>query len=78
MRNVLKTLREYLEDYNITMETPLTFRSNNSLIREWITHNNLYRLGLHKDGVKDVDLNYPQKWYIKILYAVGSIINLNK
>ena len=78
MRNILNTLREYLEDYNITMENPLTFRSNNSLIREWVTHNNLYRLGLYKDRVKDVDLNYPQKWYIKILYAVGSIINLNK
>lgn len=78
MNNFLNILREYLEDSNITMKTPFNFRSNNSLIREWVTHNNLYRLGLYKDRVKDIDLNYPQKWYIKILYAVGSIINLNK
>lgn len=78
MKNILNILREYLNDSNITMKTPLDFRSNNSMIKEWVTHNNLYRLGLYKDRVKDVDLNYPQKWYIKILYAVGSIINLNK
>ena len=78
MKNILNILREYLNDSNITMKTPFDYRSNNSLIREWITYNNLYRLGLHQDRVKDIDLNYPQKWYVKILYTIGSLINLNK
>lgn len=78
MKNILNILREYLNDSNITMKTPLDYRSNNSMIREWITHNNLYRLGLYQDRVKNIDLNYPQKWYVKILYAIGSLINLNK
>lgn len=78
MKKILNILREYLDDSSITMKTPLDYRSNNSMIREWITHNNLYKLGLYRDRVKNVDLNYPQKWYVKILYAIGSLINLNK
>ena len=76
MKNILNILREYLNDNNITMKTPLDFRSNNSMIKEWVTHNNLYRLGLYKDRVKDVDLNYPQKWYHELGYFFGSLIIL--
>lgn len=76
MKNILNILREYLNDSNITMKTPLDYRSNNSMIREWITHNNLYRLGLYQDRVKDIDLNHPQKWYHKLGYFFGSLIIL--
>jgi len=35
---------------------------------EWATHNGLYALGIKRDHTKDVDINYPQKWYAKIGY----------
>lgn len=45
-------------------------RSYNSMISEWRTHNRLYRLGIKKDRTKDVDINYPLKWYIELLYKI--------
>lgn len=49
-------------------------RSINSLIREWRSHNLLYKLGIARKRTKDVDLDYPQKWYYTIAYFMGSII----
>lgn len=65
-----------MEDYVKDMDSPLNYRSNKSLIREWITHNNLYKLNLYRDRTASVDLNYPQKWYMKITYFIFSIISL--
>lgn len=49
-------------------------RSKNSLKREWATHNLCYALDIKRDQTKDVDLNYPQKWYVRLGYAIiGSI-----
>ena len=49
-------------------------RSDYSLKMEWAVHNFLYKLGIQKSSTKDVDLNYPQTWYEKILYnAFGPI-----
>lgn len=49
-------------------------RSTFSLCREWAVHNLLFNLGIKKERTKDVDLNFPQKWYICIGYAIlGSI-----
>ena len=48
-------------------------RTMRSLKREWAAHNLLYNMGIMKDRTKDVDLDYPQKWYIKVAYFfVGS------
>lgn len=74
MRNVLNNLREYVEEAGITMDTPLNHRSNFSMTREWITHNNLYTIGYKQDRTGSVDLNYPLKWYMKIAYFLGSLI----
>lgn len=65
-----------MEDCMEDMDSPLNYRSNKSLIREWITHNNLYKLNLYRDRTASVDLNYPQKWYMKIAYFIFSIISL--
>lgn len=46
------------------------YRSKDSLNREWATHNLLYTLGLFRSHTKDVDINYPQKWYISLAYDV--------
>lgn len=53
-------------------------RSRFSLKLEWAAHNLLYMLHVQRERTKDVDLDYPQKWYYKISYFVlgliGSII----
>jgi hypothetical protein len=45
-------------------------RSDYSLKMEWAVHNFLYNLGIQKSRTKDIDLNYPQKCYEKLLYNV--------
>jgi len=47
-----------------------------SLRCEWAVHNVLYKLGLWRSHTKDVDLNYPIKWYVEVLYViVGTLIH---
>lgn len=41
-----------------------------SLASEWRVHTRLYKLGLWKSRTKDVDLNWPIKWYMVILYNI--------
>ena len=45
-------------------------RSRCSMKLEWATHNGLYALGIKRDHTKDVDINYPQKWYAKVGYTI--------
>lgn len=45
-------------------------RKMGSLTREWTAHNRLYRLGLFKSHTKDVDLEYPIKWYYNIIWNI--------
>ena len=76
-KQIYQFLKELRLDERYSMQdTPLDHRSDKSLVREWITHNNLYKLGLFKSRTKDVDLNYPQKRYMKVIYFIGSIIEL--
>lgn len=51
-------------------------RSVGSIKREWATHTLLYNLHLFRSHTKDVDINYPQKWYVKILYVFFGTISL--
>lgn len=76
MDEILTLLRKEVEDTGITIDTPLNHRSNASLIREWIAHNNMYILGYEVERTKNVDLNYPQKWYVKVAYWLLSRIVL--
>ena len=47
-----------------------------SLRCEWAVHNVLYKLGLWRSHTKDVDLNYPIKWYVEVLYVIfGTLIH---
>ena len=46
-----------------------------SLCREWACHNAAYSLGIRRGKTKDVDLDYPQKWYVRAAYwVIGSIV----
>lgn len=47
-------------------------RTMNSLLREWRTHNLFYDLHLFRSHTKDVDLDYPAKWYTEIAYFLLS------
>lgn len=38
---------------------------------EWATHNFLYNIGYKPERTGDVDLNWPQKWYTSIAYAIA-------
>ena len=46
-------------------------RSIGSLVREWAVHNALHALGIYRGQTGDTDLNWPQKWYFRIGYAVA-------
>ena len=48
-------------------------RDINLLVKEWIVHNRLYKLGLFRNRTKDVDLEYQQKWYLKVMYWILGI-----
>lgn len=49
-------------------------RSMGSMKREWATHNLLYSLGIKRKSTKDVDLDFTQKWYMKLAYwVIGNI-----
>lgn len=54
---------------------PLQKRSKGSLLREWATHKAAWLLGYKRDHTASVDLNHPQRWWIKILYFIcGSFV----
>jgi len=71
MRMILDVLRNEVKE-----ESPFDKRSIGGMVREWVAHNNLYKLGYKKDRTCNVDLNYPQKWYVPIIYWILSIIEL--
>lgn len=69
-----KEIYEYLEA--LKRKYPYSDVWNRSMFHlscEWRAHNRLYMLGLFKDHTKDVDLDYPQKWYYKVLYFILGI-----
>ena len=57
-------------------ELDVWYRSTVSLKNELATHNFLYSVGLWRKRTKDVDLNYPLKWYVKIAYNIIGTIAL--
>lgn len=73
---ILTELRDFIDDSSITMDNPLNHRSDYSLINEWVSHNNAYKLGYKKERTGSVDLNWPQKWYMSIVYFICSLITL--
>lgn len=74
MRNILNDTIEFLNANHITIDTPFNHRSICSMIYEWKTHNNLYKLNIEPDRTKSTDLDYPQKWYMKIFYFLCGLI----
>ncbi len=40
---------------------------------EWAVHNALYKFHIFPSHTKEVDINYPQKWYIKVIYVIAGL-----
>lgn len=70
-KQILNEIKKYSTNCKVTIN-----RSINNLCREWATHNLLYNLHLFRSHTKDVDLNYPQKWYINLIYFIFGNISL--
>ena len=51
-------------------------RSHESMMRELAAHTLLYKLHLFRSHTKDVDLNYPQRWWVSLAYNVFGAIAL--
>ena len=74
MRMILDVLKDEISEEHL--ESPFNKRNISGMVREWVAHNNLYKLGYKKDRMCNVDLNYPQKWYVPIVYLILSLIEL--
>ena len=66
--------------YRIAAEYPtcsvVINRSHGSMMREWALHTLLYKLHILRSHTKDVDLNYPQRWWVSLAYNVFGAIAL--
>lgn len=66
-----KLMRTILNNVHLDHPECLVFnRKMGSLVREWTAHNRLYKLGLYKSHTKDVDLEYPIKWYYELAWFI--------
>jgi hypothetical protein len=52
----------------------LNNRSDSSLKYEWLTHTLLYKMGICKERTKDLGLEYPQSWILKVGYRIIGFI----
>ena len=70
MSTILTTLKVQVAQAQI--QSPFDNRTIESMINEWVSHNNCYKLGIAPDRTKDCDLNYPQPWYMRFIYWLTS------
>lgn len=75
MKEILNELEESLYKHP-NIDTPFNYRTKRGMIREWIAHNNAYKLKYKQDRTGSVDLEYPQKWQMKVLYFFIGMIRL--
>ncbi len=61
---------------NLHPSCPIWNRSEGSLRREWAAHNLANSLGIRMEKTKDCDLNFGQKWYVKLIYSIVGTIAL--
>lgn len=60
----LKAIREQYPDSQVWN------RSIESLKREWATHNAFHAMGIFRSRTGNMDLNWPQPWYVRAGYAI--------
>lgn len=67
-RKEMKKIIQYLKELypnNIVFKRPISSLSS---------HNLLYKVKIARHRTKDLDLEYPQKWYYKITYFLLSLL----
>lgn len=62
------SLEEYLKNPDCKVFINRTLLS---LKFEWACHNFLYQLHIARERVESVDLNWPLRWWVELLYNVG-------
>ena len=63
-----KLVREYLVKF--TKTSGIYYRDIDSMEKEWIAHNILYKLGMFKNHTKDTDITVDESWYRLLGYEV--------
>lgn len=63
-------LKELLGLKDLYPDHPVWKRTMKSLRKEWAAHNLAYALGIKRNKTRDVDLDYPQKWYVRFIYGI--------
>ena len=48
-------------------------RDYDLLVSEWVAHNRMYKWGIKKDKTKDVDLEFKERWYNKLIFKIIGI-----
>lgn len=76
MEELIQNLRMELANSRISITTPLNFRSNKSIVNEWLAFNNLYKIGCKPESYMNLKIDYPYKWYNRIIYWLFSRIVL--
>lgn len=66
-RSDMKSLLSYISASNRDNEV-FKHRPMYGLICEWRSHNLLFDLGYKRERTSSVDLNYPQRWYVRVAY----------
>ena len=71
-----RDFREVLKDIHIENPDSFLFKARGvcGMCLEWATHNFLYKIGYQRERTRDVDIDYPQKWYYKVGYAIAGAL----
>lgn len=71
-----RDFREVLKDIRIENPGSFLFKARGicGMCLEWSTHNFLYKIGYQRERTQDVDIDYPQKWYYKVGYAIAGVL----
>ena len=74
-----KIIKGFLETLKVLYPKCTIFRrSVGSLVREWCGHNLLYEMNFQRARTKDVDLDYPIRWYMEVGYWFLNLIYVIK
>ena len=59
------------EEFRLEHSDLFANRSTKSIVREWVVHNAMYRLGLFRSRTESVDINWPLPWLESIIYWIA-------
>ena len=63
-----KTKKDFLRHLLDTVDGLSETRTLKSMLDEWKAHNALYQRNMFKAHTKELDLEFKQKWYHRVIY----------